>query len=71
MAREAEESRLIRILMEETMKVLTGLLTVIAVVALVATPAAARKKDHANTSYCKSGVQVKDMAKCKENGGKK
>jgi hypothetical protein len=57
--------------MEGTMKLFTGLVTALAVAMLVATPADARKKDHANSGYCKSGVQVKDMAKCKENGGKK
>ena len=51
--------------------VLSGLVILLAATSFVTTQADARKKDHANTGYCKGGVQVKDMAKCKENGGKK
>ena len=53
------------------MKLFTGFLAALAVAMLVVTPADARKKDHANSGYCKSGVHVNDMTKCKENGGKK
>ena len=55
----------------ETMKLFAGLLAALAVAMLVTTPADARKKDKANSGYCKSGTQVGDMAKCKENGGAK
>jgi hypothetical protein len=53
------------------LRVLSGLLISLTATSFVTTQADARKKDHANSGYCKSGVQVKDMAKCKENGGKK
>ena len=53
------------------MKLFAGLLAALAVAMLVTTPADARKKDKANSGYCKSGTQVGDMAKCKENGGAK
>ena len=55
----------------ETMKLFAGLLAALAVAMLITTPADARKKDKANSGYCKSGTQVGDMAKCKENGGAK
>ncbi len=56
------------------MKLFSGLLAAIAVAAFVATPANAegkRKKDKATSAFCASGKHVKDVAKCKENGGNK
>jgi hypothetical protein len=43
------------------------------VLALVVAPTAvsAKKKDHPNYGFCKSGKKVTDTKKCKENGGKK
>ena len=48
-------------------------LAVLAVLGLVVAPtvASARKRDHPDYGFCKSGAKVKDIKKCKENGGKK
>jgi hypothetical protein len=57
--------------MGETMKLFAGLLAALAVAMLITSPADARKKDKANSGYCKSGAHVGNMGKCKENGGAK
>ena len=56
------------------MKFFAGLLATVAIVAFLVTPANAggnRKKDKATSAFCASGKHVKDVAKCKENGGNK
>jgi hypothetical protein len=51
-------------------KIIVGIMT-IGIAAVSVQGAVARKMDNPNTGVCKSGQQVKDVAKCKENGGKK
>ena len=54
--------------------VFASLLSALAVALIVATPANAegkRKKDKAASAYGASGKHVKDITKCKENGGNK
>jgi hypothetical protein len=51
------------------------MLTGFAALALVAVPTAAsagrRTKDYPNSGYCKSGKHVRNITKCRENGGRK
>jgi hypothetical protein len=51
-------------------KIIAGLLA-ITIAAISIEGAMARKRDHPNSGYCLSGKSVKNVAKCKENGGRK
>ena len=53
------------------MRKITVVVMAVIIAAVSVQGASARKKDGSNSGYCKSGEQVKDMANCKENGGKK
>ena len=55
-------------------KIATYLLACLIAVAFLAAPMTAwalRGNVQSNAGYCKSGVHVMNMKKCKENGGKK
>ncbi|HEY5068560.1 MAG TPA: hypothetical protein VII37_02200 [Candidatus Acidoferrum sp.] len=53
-------------------KLANTLLAWLIAIMFVAAPVAAlaRPKDNPNYGFCKSGKQVTDIKKCKENGGK-
>jgi hypothetical protein len=49
----------------------SAVLALLVIPVLTASTADARRKDHPDYGFCQSGAKVKDIKKCKENGGKK